>query len=90
MRIVHEEHGHSVIGGRVAGGDVLAVARIVSPAERAIVEGSHEAHGSAAMLDIRPAAFGDSGEIEAIACLDEGDLTLGPEVSVAARLANPA
>ena len=77
MWIVHEKHGHPVIDGRVADGDVLAVARIVGPAERAIVEVSHETHRSTTMLDIRPAALGNSREIETVARLDEVLLVLG-------------
>src|SRR3954453_22238219 len=51
MRIVHEEHRRAVIGVRVADGDVLAVARVVGRAERAIREMPYEAHGAATMLN---------------------------------------
>ncbi len=69
--VIHQEERDAVVGGEVAGGDVLLVAGEVGEGEGAAVEDMQEAGGAAAVLNVRPAVFGDGTEIEAVAGGDE-------------------
>src|ERR1700736_2617589 len=71
IRVVHEEEGGAVVGTKVAGGDVLAVADDVGVGEGAVVEDLEEAGGAPAELDVGPAGLADGGDVEAVAGGDE-------------------
>ena len=71
MRIVYQDERSAVIGGEIAGADVLAVAAKIGDAEGAIIENADEPGRPAAVLHIRPAVLGDSRHIEAVALGDE-------------------
>lgn len=71
VRVIHEEESHTIVGGEVAGGDVLLVSGEVREGKGAAVEDMEEAGGAAAMLDVGPAVRCDGGEIEAVAGGDE-------------------
>ena len=69
---VEQEQEGAVVAGKIADGDVLAVAAIVGKAERLVVDDLDEALRSAAMLDVgrvlgrhrrekRRVEFGDEG-----------------------------
>src|ERR1700733_2337809 len=57
--IVHQEKSDPVVGGEVAGGDVLLVTGEVREGEGTAVEDVQKAFGAATMLDVRPTVFGD-------------------------------
>jgi hypothetical protein len=74
VRVVHEEECYAIFVLEVADADVLLVAAKVGEAESAVVEDVKEAFEASAILDVRPAGFGDRGHVEAVAGFDEGAL----------------
>jgi hypothetical protein len=68
---VDEDHRDPIGTGRVARGDILAVADEFGPAECRFRKMPHESRAAAAMLDIRPACFRDARKKKRISLGDE-------------------
>jgi hypothetical protein len=72
-RVVHEDHGDTVVVRCVADCHVLPISAEVRPAQRLGVQYPHEARGPPAMLHMRPAGGGHRSQVEAVPRSDEGD-----------------
>lgn len=79
-RIIHQEQRHTIIMLQVSGGQELTVATKIKETERRFVKHFHKASGPAAMLDIGPASFADTGHIQAVARGNERGLAGGQAI----------
>ena len=78
FRIIHQEQSDAIIRGKIASREHLAIAFVVRKSKLRRTEHPQKPRLTAAMLNIRPAVFGDAGHIEAIAPGNEFDF-LGRE-----------
>jgi hypothetical protein len=69
--VVHEEESDACVVVEVPQTDVLLVAAQIREADKARVNNTNEAFGTATMLYVGPAGFADRGHVEAVAAPDE-------------------
>ena len=67
MGIVHQEQRDPVILRDIASRHILPIAQKIREAKGAIVHDAQKSRRTAPVLHVRPAGFGDRGEIEPVA-----------------------
>ena len=73
LRIIHQEKRDTIVRGNIAGGKYLAIAFVICEGELGRTENAKKSGFAAAMLNIRPAVFGDCGHVETVSSSDEFD-----------------
>jgi hypothetical protein len=73
-RIVHEDHGDTVVVGCVADCHILPISAEGRPAHGLGVQYPHEARWAPTMLHMRPAGGRHRSQVEAVPASDEGYL----------------
>ena len=86
VRLVHEEQTHPIIGRKVAGADVLAVAPIVGERKRTIIDYLEKATWTASMLDVGPTRLRNRRHVEAVTIGNERRFVLSETIELAVPL----
>jgi hypothetical protein len=66
IRVVHDDQRDAVVGGDVAGADVLQITAEDGPSQRVLIEDLQEAWRPTAILNVGPPGLADGGEAEAV------------------------
>ena len=82
VRIIHQEQGHAIVDGEVAGGEQLAVALVIGKGELRRIDHAQKSPRPAAMLHVGPAVLAHGREIKGIARGDESAFLFAERVAL--------